>query len=33
MNKWFKPSLMADLLEYEGFTGKQIAGKIKEKLE
>jgi len=33
MNKWFKPVLMKDLLEYEGFTGAQIAGKIKEKLK
>jgi len=27
-NKWFKPVLMNDLLEYEGFTGKAIAEKI-----
>jgi transketolase len=27
-NKWFKPVMMNDLLEYEGFTGKQIAEKI-----
>jgi len=27
-NKWFKPVLMNDLLEYEGFNGKAIAGKI-----
>lgn len=27
-NKWFKPVLMNDLLEYEGFTGKQIAEKV-----
>lgn len=27
-NKWFKPVLMNDLLEYEGFTGRQIAEKI-----
>jgi transketolase len=33
MNKWFKPSLLTDLLEFEGFTGEQIAGKIKEKLK
>ena len=26
--KWFKPSLLPDVLEYEGFTGKQIAEKI-----
>jgi transketolase len=28
MNKWFKPALLNDVLEYEGFTGKQIAQKI-----
>ncbi len=27
-NKWFKPALMQDVLEYEGFTGKAIADKI-----
>lgn len=27
-NKWFKPVLFNDVLEYEGFTGKQIAEKI-----
>jgi len=27
-NKWFKPALMQDVLEYEGFTGIQIANKI-----
>jgi len=27
-NKWFKPVLMNDLLEYEGFTGRQIADKV-----
>jgi transketolase len=26
--KWFKPSLLDKVLEYEGFTGKQIAEKI-----
>jgi transketolase len=26
--KWFKPSLLPNVLEYEGFTGKQIAEKI-----
>ncbi len=31
-NKWFKPVLLKDLLEYEGFTGKQIAEKIKNNL-
>ncbi len=31
-NKWFKPVLMADLLEYEGFTGKAIAQKIIQNL-
>jgi transketolase len=28
MNKWFKPGLLNDVLEYEGFTSKQIAEKI-----
>ena len=27
-NKWFKPALMQDVLEYEGFTGIQLANKI-----
>jgi transketolase len=27
-NKWFKPALIYDVLEYEGFTGKQIADKV-----
>jgi transketolase len=26
--KWFKPSLLPNVLEYEGFTGKQVAEKI-----
>jgi transketolase len=28
MNKWFKPALLNDVLEYEGFTAEQIAVKI-----
>jgi transketolase len=28
MDKWFKPALLNDVLEFEGFTGKQIAEKI-----
>ncbi|MFH1197888.1 MAG: transketolase C-terminal domain-containing protein [bacterium] len=28
MNKWFKPALLNDVLEHEGFTAKQIAEKI-----
>jgi transketolase len=28
MDKWFKPGLLNDVLEYEGFTSKQIAEKI-----
>jgi transketolase len=28
MNKWFKPVLMNDVLEYEGFTGEKIAEKV-----
>lgn len=27
-NKWFKPALLKDILEYEGFTGQAIADKI-----
>ena len=27
-NKWFKPALLPDVLEYEGFTGEKIAGRI-----
>lgn len=27
-SKWFKPLLLKDVLEYEEFTGKQIAGKV-----
>jgi len=27
-NRWFKPGLLPDVLQYEGFTGKQIAEKI-----
>lgn len=32
MDKWFKPLLMKDLLEYEGFTGEKIADSILLKL-
>lgn len=32
-NKWFKPALLNDVLEYEGFTGEQIARKILLKIE
>ena len=28
MDKWFKPALMNDVLEYEGFTGQKIAERI-----
>lgn len=31
-NRWFKPALMEDLLEYEGFTPKAIADKTAERL-
>lgn len=31
-NRWFKPALLDDLLAYEGFTGPQIAAKIRTKL-
>lgn len=33
MNKWFKPALLNDVLEYEGFTGEKIAEKIFEQLQ
>ncbi|MCS6989960.1 MAG: transketolase [Chloroherpetonaceae bacterium] len=32
-HKWFKPALLDRVLEYEGFTGKQIAEKILKALE
>ncbi|MBK8550340.1 MAG: transketolase [Ignavibacteria bacterium] len=28
MDKWFKPALMKDVLEYEGFTGDKIAERV-----
>ncbi len=28
--KWFKPARLNEVLEYEGFTGKQMAEKILE---
>jgi transketolase len=28
MDKWFKPGILKDVLEYEGFTGEKIAEKI-----
>ena len=31
-NKWFKPALLPDVLEYEGFTPEQIAGRINREL-
>lgn len=31
-NKWFKPALLNDVLEYEGFTGKKIAERILKKI-
>ena len=33
LEKWFKPALLADVLEYEGFTAEQIAEKIKDRFE
>lgn len=33
MDKWFKPALLNDVLEYEGLTAKQIAEKITEKIK
>jgi transketolase len=32
-NKWFKPALFNDVLEYEGFTGEKIAKRILDKLK
>jgi len=32
MNKWFKPALLKDVLEYEGFTADKIVDKILNKL-
>jgi transketolase len=32
-NKWFKPALLNDVLEYEKFDGKSIAGKINSELK
>ncbi|MDZ4746217.1 MAG: transketolase C-terminal domain-containing protein [bacterium] len=31
--RWFRPALLADVLEYEGFTGEQIAVRIQRALE
>jgi transketolase len=31
-DKWFKPVLFNDVLEYEGFTAEQIAEKVKERI-
>lgn len=31
-NHWFKPALLPDVLEYEGFTGPHIADRIRERL-
>ena len=33
MNKWFKPALLNDVLEYEGFTALQIAEKIQSAIK
>lgn len=33
MNKWFKPGLLNDVLEYEGFTSEQIANNIFNKIK
>jgi transketolase len=33
MDKWFKPALLNDVLEYEGFTAKQISEMITEKIK
>jgi transketolase len=31
-NRWFRPALLDEVLEYEGFTGPQLASRILEKL-
>jgi len=31
--RWFKQALLPEVLEYEGFTGKQIAERIRERLD
>jgi transketolase len=31
-DKWFKPGLLDDVLDYEGFTGEKIAGRIMNKI-
>lgn len=33
MNKWFKPALLNDVLEYEGFTSKNLVNKIIQQLD
>jgi transketolase len=32
-NRWFKPALLRDVLEYEGFTGARIADRIAEAVQ
>jgi len=32
-NTWFKPALLADVLEYEGFTGEAIADKVLSRMK
>ena len=32
MNKWFKPALLNDVLEYEGFTAEKISLAISNRL-
>jgi transketolase len=31
-NKWFKPAMLPDVLEYEGFTSEKIAGRINKEI-
>ena len=33
MNKWFKPGILSEVLEYEGFAAHQLADKIFEKIK
>jgi transketolase len=32
-NKWFKPALLSDILEFEGFTGEAISERINMELD
>ena len=32
-NRWFKPALLQDVLDYEGFTGEMIAERIRKRFD